>query len=1659
MRLSPFARLSLVASLISLGNFACKPSEPTPDGGACSTAADCAGDVTSCTEHACVDGACRVQPRAAGARIDTQVTGDCRVAVCNGNGGVTSSVDDTDLPVDGVECTRDVCTVGTPSNPPAAADTACGMNGALKCDGAGQCVACQSADDCSMGTACQVRTCTAGVCGFENVAAGTRVGTQTAGDCQASQCDGNGAVTMVADNADVPVDGAECTQDLCTAGVPSNPAVTSGTSCTENDGSRCNATGACVQCVMASDCPGIDTECQTRTCTAGVCGRTFTMDGTAVSSQTMNDCRRNVCDGQGRVVNRADNADLPNDNNACTTDSCNAGTPAFTNRASGDSCGTDLICDGAGACVGCNTASDCPGTDNACSTRTCVNSVCGRNNVANNVQTATQVPNDCRKTVCDGMGNIVTQNDDTDLPVDDGNECTSQSCTAGSPTFPQRAVNSACTQNGGSFCNNAGACVQCNAAAQCAGSDGECSTRTCVNGTCGLTLTPSGTATTTQDTGDCRERQCAGDGGVISVALNTDLPADDGNSCTGQACVAGAPAFPPVPVDTACSQNGGTRCSATGTCVQCNTAAQCGTDTACQTRSCSAAGACSVNNVAVDTVIAAQVPGDCKEARCNGTGGILQANLDTDVPAEDGNQCTAQSCSAGTPSFPAVSSGQTCNQNGGTLCSGTSCVQCRTSADCAGSDTECSVRTCTAGVCGRANTMAGFVTTAQTAGDCQQNQCDGAGNIVSVNRDLDVPAEDGNQCTQQTCVSGVPTFPAATAGAPCSQNGGTFCSGTSCVQCTTPNDCSGTDDECSSRTCNAGTCGRSFVAMGTPVTSQTAGDCRRNECDGSGGTVPAISNGDVPAEDGNQCTDQTCVNGVPTFAAVAPGTACSQNGGTFCSGTTCGSCVTAADCPGTDNECSVRACNAGSCTRTQVLAPGSVVSAQTAGDCQQNRCDATSSAVVSVNFDTDVPASDGNDCTNEQCNAGVPSRPFVPADTSCGPSGTQFCTATGQCVQCNQPSQCSGTDGECQARSCNSNTCGVSNTAQGTLLASQTPGDCKVNQCNGAGGTETVNADGDLPVDGNQCTNDVCTAGVATNPAQPANTACNQNGGTVCDGASACVQCTTAAQCPVGANECQVASCNSNTCGFNNVAPGTVTTSQTPGDCKQGQCDGNGAIVQANFDTDVPADDGNQCTGEVCTTGSASHPPVAAGTACNQNGGTECNASGACVAPPVIVSVTPANGATGAAVTSNIVVTFSKAMNPATITAQTSNGACTGSVQVSADNFATCLSLSAVAMSGSNTIATVTAVPGLAFGSNYKVRVTTAVQDSTGVAMKNQFSMVDGFTTATDSVPGVVISQLYAGGGLTGATYTHDFVELHNRSAAAASIAGWTLQYASATGTSWATGVTFSSGTTIPAGGYFLVQLATNGAIGAALPATNATSSTNMSNAGGKIALFSAATPSSAASCPSATGLVDFVGYGTANCFEGAAASPALTSTTTITRSQSGCLDANQNGTEFSVQSPAPRNAATTALICTPATVNEFGTAELDYCNLQFPTSITVAPSTATPMIYARVFESGVTPSGGTNPALRAQIGYGPASSNPQWQSGWTWTNATFNVQVGNDDEWQATFTSPATTGTYRYTARFSLDGASWTYCDLNGAGANPGLFFETTQLPLLTVQ
>jgi endonuclease G len=175
----------------------------------------------------------------------------------------------------------------------------------------------------------------------------------------------------------------------------------------------------------------------------------------------------------------------------------------------------------------------------------------------------------------------------------------------------------------------------------------------------------------------------------------------------------------------------------------------------------------------------------------------------------------------------------------------------------------------------------------------------------------------------------------------------------------------------------------------------------------------------------------------------------------------------------------------------------------------------------------------------------------------------------------------------------------------------------------------------------------------------------------------------------------------------------------------------------------------------------------------------------------------------------------------------------------------------------------------------------------------------------------LVISQLYGGGGNSGATFTNDYVEIYNPTGVSFNLAGWSLQYASAAGTSWTNKQPL--GGTIAPGEYFLVALASGGANGSSLPVSaNITGDINMSATSGKIALVSNSI-SLSGTCPNGVDpdVVDFVGYGTsASCFEGAARAAAPSNTSALFRKLNGAQDTNQNGADFQTAAPNPRRTA-----------------------------------------------------------------------------------------------------------------------------------------------------
>jgi predicted extracellular nuclease len=198
---------------------------------------------------------------------------------------------------------------------------------------------------------------------------------------------------------------------------------------------------------------------------------------------------------------------------------------------------------------------------------------------------------------------------------------------------------------------------------------------------------------------------------------------------------------------------------------------------------------------------------------------------------------------------------------------------------------------------------------------------------------------------------------------------------------------------------------------------------------------------------------------------------------------------------------------------------------------------------------------------------------------------------------------------------------------------------------------------------------------------------------------------------------------------------------------------------------------------------------------------------------------------------------------------------------------------------------------------------------------------------ASAASPNLVVSQVYGGGGNTGAPYTHDFIELFNRGSSDVTLGGKSLQYASATGTgnlgANAGQLSELPAVTLAPGQYFLVQEGAGAGNGVPLVADHVDPTPiSMAAGAGKVVVAEGATTlgCNGASAPCTAEqlarIIDLVGYGNANFFEGAAAAPTLDNASSASRAAGGCQDSDNNGADFAGGTPAPRNAASVRNRC-----------------------------------------------------------------------------------------------------------------------------------------------
>ncbi len=180
--------------------------------------------------------------------------------------------------------------------------------------------------------------------------------------------------------------------------------------------------------------------------------------------------------------------------------------------------------------------------------------------------------------------------------------------------------------------------------------------------------------------------------------------------------------------------------------------------------------------------------------------------------------------------------------------------------------------------------------------------------------------------------------------------------------------------------------------------------------------------------------------------------------------------------------------------------------------------------------------------------------------------------------------------------------------------------------------------------------------------------------------------------------------------------------------------------------------------------------------------------------------------------------------------------------------------------------------------------------------------------------PGLVINEVYGGGGNTIATFENDFVELRNTSTEPISLTGKSLQYRGPNSVvlPLAENVLVLPDVVVPAGETFLVKGATASGEpnppGAPLPEPDMTTTLQMSGTDGQIYLADTTLPTNPNLVNNTSGnefdanVLDFVGYGAALSFEGAGPTPAPTAAVSVSRT--GGVDTDVNGTDFTVSAP-----------------------------------------------------------------------------------------------------------------------------------------------------------
>jgi len=326
---------------------------------------------------------------------------------------------------------------------------------------------------------------------------------------------------------------------------------------------------------------------------------------------------------------------------------CSGGDDGSSSSGGGGGAGGGSGGGGEGGGFYCTSDAQCAASDE-CKTVACVAGACVESQApAGKPVLAGLVSGDCRRRQCAADGTIEEIVDDTDVP-NDHNPCTTDACTAGTPSHtPDPAKEGASCGSGQVTCMG-GVCVGCNNAGQCP-TGGPCDKSTCTGGVCAIEP-DVGKEVSNVDPTDCYRAVCDMSGLIVPVPAPNDVPVADANECDVEACSdTGAVAHIPGPDGVAC-----------------------GGSTECSPRACMA-GMCTVLPMpGQETAVSMQVAGDCHVIVCDGMGGTVVLVDDTDIPADaNTNDCVQPACTNGMPTTKPAPQGKPCSPGTLLVCNAT----------------------------------------------------------------------------------------------------------------------------------------------------------------------------------------------------------------------------------------------------------------------------------------------------------------------------------------------------------------------------------------------------------------------------------------------------------------------------------------------------------------------------------------------------------------------------------------------------------------------------------------------------------------------------------------------------------------------------------------------------------------------------------------------------------------------------------------------------------------------------------------------------------------------------------------------------------------------------------------------------------------------------